>query len=191
MTRVRLEIDEVNIFRPKKKWKLYFVVLTEHPTEQDKMIMTTMPQHEPFKLSKRHENSYQFDTDDEGAEGLFVLSRELPEDRELNVHIYLRHTRNAERSVGEILKDVEKGIAGDAFGIVTDIVGTSTVPWLVIAKKAVSALGKVISQIPDRDFGFLSAFERFGPEFEEQVEIDREKDFTGDASLVYSWSVDE
>jgi len=190
MTRVRLEIDEVNIFRPKKRWKLYFVIIADHPTEVDKMIMTTLPQG-PFKLSKRHENSFQFDTDEIGSEGLFVLSRALPEDRELNVHIYLRHTRKSTRDLGEILQNIEDGIGGDAFGIVTDIVGTTTVPWLVIAKKAVSLVGKILTKIPDRDFGFLSAFERFGPEFEEQFEIDREKDFSGDASLVYSWSIDE
>lgn len=190
MTRVRLEIDEVKIHRPKKRWKLYFVVLAEHPTEEDKMIMTTLPQ-TPFKLSRRHDNSFQFDTDEIGAEGLFVLSRELPEDRELNVHIYLRHTRKSMRDLGEILSDVESGIGGDAFGVVTDIVGTTTVPWLVIAKKAVPLIGKILNKIPDRDFGFLSAFERFGSEFEEIHEIDRAKEFTGDASLVYSWSIDE
>lgn len=190
MTKVRLEIDEVQIYRPKKRWKLYFVVVAEHPTEDDKMILTTLPQ-EPFKLSKRHDNSFQFDTDDTGSEGLFVLSRELPEDRELNVHIYLRHTRNSLRNLGEIMKNIETGIGADAFGIVTDIVGTTTVPWLMIAKKAVPMIGKILANIPDRDFGFLSAFERFGPEFEQQYEIDRMKDFSGDASLVYSWSIDE
>lgn len=190
MTKVRLEIDEVRIHRPKKRWKLYFVVLAEHPSEQDKMIMTTLPS-EPFKLSKRHDNSFQFDTDEIGSEGLFVLSRELPEDRELNVHIYLRHTRKSTRDLGEILREIEGGIADDAFGIITDIVGTTTVPWLVIAKKAVPLVGKILSKIPDRDFGFLSAFERFGSEFEETYEIDREKDFSGNASIVYSWSVDE
>lgn len=154
------------------------------------MILTTVPK-EPFKLSKRHDNNYQFDTNDFGAEGLFILSRELPKDRQLNVHIYLRHTRKSTRDLGEILKEVESGIGGDAFGIVTDIVGTTTVPWLVIAKKAVPLVGEILSRIKDRDFGFASAFERFGPEFENQYEIDREKDFTGDASLVYSWSIDD
>ena len=42
MTRVRLEIDEVQIHRPKKRWKLYFLVVTDHPTEEDKMIITTL-----------------------------------------------------------------------------------------------------------------------------------------------------
>lgn len=190
MTRVRLEIDEVEIHRPKKRWKLYFIVLAEHPTQPDKMILTTLPQY-PFKLSKRHDNVYAFDTEDHDSEGLFVLSRELPEDRELNVHIYLRHTRRSTSHLGDTLKDIESSLGGDAFGIVNDLVGTTTVPWLVVAKKAVPLIGKLLSKIRDRDFGFLSAFERFGPEFEEAYEIDRKKDFTGDASLVYSWSVDE
>ncbi|WP_421919756.1 hypothetical protein [Marinifilum sp.] len=190
MSRVRLEIDGIRIYRPKKRWKLYFVVVADHPTETDKMIVSTIPQ-EPFKLSKRHENEYFFDTDEEGSEGLYILSREMPEDRELNVHIYLRHTRKSQRDLGEILSDIENGIAGEAFGIVTDIVGAATVPWLVISKKAVSLVGKILQNVPDRDFGFVSAFERFGDEFETQTEIDREKEFTGDASLIYSWSMEE
>jgi hypothetical protein len=190
MSKVRLEIDGIRIYRPKKSWKLYFVIIADHPTEADKMMVTTIPQ-EPFKLSKRHDNEYFFDTDQSGSEGLFILSREMPKDRELNVHIYLRHTRKSQRDLGEILKDLETGIAGDAFGIVTDIVGAATVPWLIISKKAVSLVGKILKDIPDRDFGFMSAFERFGPEFETQTEIDRKKDFTGDASLIYSWSLEE
>ena len=73
MTKVRLEIDEVKIYRPRERWMLYFVVMTEHPKDRDKMILTTLPQ-QPFKLSKRHENTYQFDTNEEGSEGLFILS---------------------------------------------------------------------------------------------------------------------
>jgi len=190
MTKIRLDIDEVKIFRPKKRWHLYFIVVAEHPEDNDKMIVSTIPQM-PFFLTSRHNNEYHFDTDQVGSEGLFILSREMPATRELNVQIYLRHSRKATRDLGEILQDIKKGMAGDAFDIVTDIVGTATVPWLVIAKKAVPLIGKILEKIPDRDFGFLSAFERFGPEFETQTEIDREKDFTGDASLTYSWSVDQ
>lgn len=190
MSKVRLEIDGIRIYRPKKSWQLYFVIIADHPTETDKMMVTTIPQ-EPFKLSKRHNNEYFFDTDQSGSEGLYVLSREMPEDRELNVHIYLRHTRKNKRDFGEILTDIETSIAGDAFGIVSDIAGTTTVPWLIISKKAISLVGKFLKEIPDRDFGFVSAFERFGPEFEAQTEIDREKNFTGDASLIYSWSIEE
>jgi hypothetical protein len=190
MSKVRLEIDGIRIYRPKKNWKLYFVIIADHPTETDKMILTTIPQ-EPFKLTKRHNNEYFFDTDQSGSEGLHILSREIPEDRELNVHIYLRHTRKGQQNLGKILQQIESGIADEAFGTISDLVGSVSTTWLVISKKAVSMIGKILADIPDRDFGFVSAFERFGPEFESQTEIDREKDFTGDASLIYSWSLDD
>ncbi len=92
MGKVRLGIDGIQIYRPKKSWKLYFVIIADHPTETDKMMVTTIPQ-EPFKLSKRHNNEDFFDTDQSGSEGLYILSREMPKNRELNVHIYLSHTR--------------------------------------------------------------------------------------------------
>jgi len=190
MAKVLLEIDEVKIYRPRKRWHLYFVVVADHPSEDDKMIVAILPQ-EPFLLTSRHNNEYQFDTNQQGSEGLFVLSREMPKDREINVQFYLRHSRKATRDMGGILNEIKAGVAGDALGIVTDIVGTTGIPWLVIAKKSISLIGKILEKIPDKDFGFLSAFERFGPEFESQTDIDREKDFTGDASLVYSWTLDE
>ena len=68
--------------------------------------------------------------------------------------------------------------------------GTTSVPWLVITKKAVQLIGEIITKIPDRNFGFLSVFEKFGDEFEKVDEIDRAKDFSGDDSLVYSSSID-
>lgn len=190
MTKVRLEIDEVTIYRPKKRWQLYFVIMTEHPEDKNKMIIGTFPQ-QPIKLSERHNNSFMFDTNDEGSEGLFIMSRELPAERELNVHIYLRHTREGIRSLGSILKNIETGLGSEALGLVENIVGNTSAPWLVITKKAIPLVGKILEKIPDRDFGFLSAFERFGPEFETQTDIDRKKEFSGDASLIYSWSVDK
>jgi hypothetical protein len=189
MSRIRLEIDKIQIHRPKERWKLYFVVVCEHPDDPEKMILTTFPQ-QPIKLSPRHNNEYSFDTNEAGSEGLFVLSRNLPANKELNVHIYLRHTRDDLRNLGDVLKNIESGISGDAFGIVSDLVGT-TVPWLVIAKKAVPLIGNILANIKDRDFGFVSAFERFGPEFIQQGEIDRKKDFSGDATVVYSWALED
>ena len=189
MTRVRLEIDEVTIYRPKKRWNLYFVVAVEHPDDKTKLIITTLPK-DPIKLSKRHDNSFQFDTEEFGSEGLLVISRELPKERELNAHIYLRHTRKTIRNLGEILNDLSTILGGDT-PLINEVIGTSLMPWLVVAKTALPLIGKTLNKIPDRDFGFLSAFERFGPEFEEQLEIDRKKEFSGNASLVYSWSVDE
>jgi hypothetical protein len=190
MVRVRLEIDKVMIFSEKERWRLYFVIFTEHPTDSEKMILTTIPQ-QPILLTGRHQNSFSFSAEQEGADGLLVLSREMPENREINVHVYLRHTRERHRNIGAILSDLKTEIGVDASDIVTDIVGTATTPWLVITKNAIPMVGKILMKIPDKDFGFLSAFERFGPEFEEQTEITYTKDFSGNAALVYSWAVEK
>ena len=56
--------------------------------------MTTLPQN-PFSLSQRHNNSFQFDADEIGLMDFFVFSRELPKTMELNVHIYLMHIRKS------------------------------------------------------------------------------------------------
>ena len=189
MTRIRLEIDHVKIHRPKKRWNLYFVVVTDHPTEADKKILTTLPEEFPIGLHRIHNNEYQFDTDQEGSEGLLVFSGTLPEDREKNIHLHLFHTRKPLRSLGENLADIEGQLGGDAFGIVQELLGNST-PWLVFASKAVPMVGRILAEIPDRKLGFVSCFERFGAEFESEAEIDREKHFSGPASLVYSWSVE-
>ena len=191
MTKVRLEIDEVRIDRPKKRWKLYFMVVAEHPTEADKYIVGILPKGGVIKLHPSRNNEFLFhEKDEEGSEGLFVLSREMPDDKHLEVEIYLRHSRQSVRDFGAVLQDLKSGLGGDAFDIVTDIVGTTS-PWLIISKKGVSLIGNILSKIKDRDFGVVSASEEFGKEFEKDGEIDRKKPFSGPAELVYTWSVDE
>jgi len=187
MTRIRLEIDHIKIHRPKKRWKLYFVVATEHPTDPSKMFLATLPQ-TPILVTTDQENSVTFEAHGPGANGLLVLSREMPANRELNVHLYVLHSRRSVNEIGKVLKDIEKGIAGDALGIVTDVLGTTN-PWLTIAKKALPVVGQILEKIPDRNMGFASMFERFGPEFENEVEIDREIR-GGHTTVVYSWAVE-
>lgn len=190
MKNIRLEIDEITIFRPKKRWNLYFIVVADHPTDPNKKVVTHLPKEQPIRLHQRHNNSYQFDTDQEGSEGLYVLSQALPENREANVHLYLMHSRKPLRKFGDTLEHIESKLGENSFGLVEDILGKS-VPGLVVAKKAASLVGKLISKIPDRKMGFISCFERFGPEFETEIEIDCKKEFSGPASLVYSWSLED
>jgi hypothetical protein len=188
MSKVSLEIDFVRINRPKRRWRLYFIILAEHPTDSTKMVLTTLPS-EPFLLKNKPNNEYHFDADTQGSAGLLVLSREMPEKKELNVHVYLRHSRDDTRNLGEVLGGIKIELGDSAFEIVTDILGTSA-PWLVVAKKAKDLIGKILKDMKDRDFGFLSAYESFGKEFEKETERDYQKEFTGDATLVYSWSIE-
>lgn len=188
MTKVRLEFEELSIHRPKKRWNMYFIIVAQHPTDEDKMILTTTP--EPYiRIKPRIDNVIDFEPEGEGVDGFLVLKRAMPADRRLNVLVYLRHSRNSTRNAGEFLKDMKSELGVDAFEIVSDIVGTTN-PWLVISKGVVSSIGAILAKIPDRDFGMISVYEEFGPEFENQTELDRSNRFTsGDASLVWSWSI--
>ncbi len=190
MGKIRLEFEELTIHRPKKRWKLYFVIVAQHPDDPDKMVITSVP--EPFiRVKPAMNNVISFEPEGVGTDGLFILKREMPADRRLNVQVYLRHTRQSTRNLGSFLQNMESELGGDVFGIVTDILGTTN-PWLVIAKKAVPMIGSALRKIKDRDMGFVSMFEEFGPEFENEVELDRSNKFsTGNATIVWSWSIDE
>ena len=185
--KVRLEINQLNIDRPKRRWKIYFVIVAEHPTEADKMVLTTVPS-DPIKVTPNQHNEIHFDDNGPGSEGLLLLRRNMPEAKELNVHCYVRHSRSSVRTAGNVLSDIKNQIGEEATGTLNDILGTDN-PWLVVPKTALPLIGKVLAKIQDRDMGFVSMFERFGEEFFEDGEIDRKK--TGAyCSLVYSWAID-
>jgi hypothetical protein len=185
---VRLEINQLNIDRPKKRWKIYFVIVAEHPTEVDKMVLATVPVN-PIRVTPNQNNEIHFSDATPGSEGLFLLRRDMPKNKELNVHCYVRHSRSDVRDAGAIMKDIEKEIGADAVGKISDILGTTN-PWLVVTKAAIPLIGKILTKVQDREMGFISMFERFGEEFEHDGEIDRVKT-GGFSTVVYTWAVDK
>jgi len=191
MTKIKLEFEKLSIHRPKERWKLYFVIVAEHPTDAEKMVVTTLPESEIMRLKPSQGNVLHFEPKGEAADGMFIIERDMPADRRMSVRVYLRHSRKSVRTTGEILGEIEKEMGSDAFGTVTNLLGVTGSPWLVVSKYAMGAIGKVLRRIKDRDFGFVSMDEEFGDEFENQTELDRENTFsTGEASIVWSWSTE-
>jgi len=193
MASVKLEIEKLEILLNKHRWKLYFVIIAEHPTDNDKMLLTTLPSvgQSYFMLKKHSENVVEFEPEssDGGVEGLTVLEREMPDDRSLKVRMFLKHSRKSARAIGNILKDVENGLGGQAFGLVSNILGSAS-PWLVIAKSATELVGGILNNINDRDLGYLNMDEDFEEEFDGKKELDRtNKTSTGDAKLRWSWKI--
>jgi hypothetical protein len=188
MKNVRLEINQIKIHCKKKRWLLYFIVMVDHPSDKEKMVMSILPEN-AIRLTAFNQNIFQFDTKEAGSEGLFILSRLMPESRELDVHIYVRHSRKSLRNLSSILKDVETGLGGETFGIVSDIAGTAVAPWLIITKKATHLLGNFLSKKDDRDLGFINAYEKFGNEFDGRTQVRREKS-AAECSVRYSWSIE-
>jgi hypothetical protein len=192
--KVKLEFEKIEILRPKERWRLYFVVVTDHPTETDKMVLSILPDI-PIRLKPSQNNIVNFEPEGEDGEitGLTVLERELPNDANttLKVRTYLRHSRSNVRDAGKVLQDIKTELGTDVFGIASNLLG-STVPWLIIAKGAIELLGGILTKIKDRDFGFVNMDQSFDPQFEYVTELDRSNQFTtGEAKIVWSWSVAE
>ena len=192
---IQLEFENLEILRPKKRWRLYFVVVTQHPTDPEKMVVTALPadgsNYIQLKPSAENKVSFEPQGEDTGADGMFVLQTAMPSNRIQKVRVFLRHSRQPSRNIGEVLSDLEKGLGGEASGLVSDILGTSS-QWLSISKKAVNLIGSALNKIKDRDFGMVSMDEEFGPEFENQTELDRSNKFsTGEAQITWAWSVKE
>ena len=188
MTRVRLELNKIQIHRPKETWRLYFVVVADHPDDKDAMVVSVVPENAILVVPEQ-KNIVSFEPEGTGTEGLLLLSRELPSNRELNVHFHILHSRRPKRELGKLLTHLESGVGKRGLGVVSDILGTN-LPWLAISKSGLPLVGQILSKIPDRNMGFVSMFERFGPEFENEVEIDRENR-GGHCTVVHSWSIDQ
>ncbi|MBL7864250.1 MAG: hypothetical protein JNK10_05200 [Cyclobacteriaceae bacterium] len=186
MTTVRLELNKIQIHRPKERWKVYFVVATDHPNEPDQVMVSVVPG-TPILVVPEQNNVVHFEPKGAGSEGLLLLTRKMPKSREINVHFHVMHSRRANREIGTVLKKIEGGVQGKVLGATSELLGTSA-PWLTIARSGLPLIGQVLASLPDRPLGFVSMFERFGPEFEREAEIDRESR-GGHITVVYSWSV--
>lgn len=187
MTRVRLELNQLRIHRPKERWRLYFVVVADHPEHPDQVWTTVIPS-TPVLVVPGQQNTVNFEPTGEGTEGMLLLSTELPSTRELNVHFYVMHSRRAAREIGAILRQIKEDAGKDALGTVKAALGVTS-PWLKITREGLPLIGKALAKLPDRQLGFVSMFERFGPEFGQQMEVDRESR-GGHITVVYTWSAE-
>ena len=193
MANILLEFEQLNIHVKKKIWKLYFIVVAEHPKDPDKMMISTIPAagQDYFRLKKHSKNKVFFEPEatDNGVDGLFVLEREMPSDKTIQVQAFLLHSRKGTRRMGNILGEIVDGFGSNAINIGTDLLGTA-IPWVVVAKTAIGLLGGILKKMKDRDFGYLVMDEEFGPEFDGKKELDRTNFFTThQAKLRWSWRI--
>ena len=143
-----------------------------------------------FRLKPNQDNLISFEPEGSGeTDGLFVIERPIPTDERIKVRVYLRQCRKNLRSLGDSLKDLNTTLGGDAFQIVDELMGT-TVPWLVVAKKAVPMIGTALCQIKDRDMGFVSMDESFKEDAGLNGVLKRANTFsTGEAKIEWKWKI--
>lgn len=188
MALIRLELDKFKIDRPKERWELYFVIVTEHPEDKDKLIIRTTP-NPPIRLKQNQDNEYSFKPEGEGTDGLLLLEREIPKDDSIRVRTYLMHSRKKIRNSGQLMDEMKDVVGGDAVKVASGLLGV-TAPWLVLANAGYHVVEHIFSKMKDRDFGFISLDEEFENEFTLGKELPRANNFsTGQAKLWWSWKV--
>lgn len=189
MATVRLEFESLEIHQPKERWQLYFVLLTEHPTDNDKMVMRVFPD-PTIRLTPLAGNVVKFEPEGPATNGYIILERELPADSTVRAQVFLRHSRVWVRDIGDVMKEIKTELGDNVLGQLADIFNIAG-PWVVIAKSAFGIVGDILRKVKDKDFGFISLDQHFTEEFMDNVELDRKNHFsTHQASLVWTWSVD-
>lgn len=179
----------MTIHKFKERWNLYFVILTEHPTENDMMVMRIFPEN-PIRLTPKSDNHMNFVPDGQIANGLIVLERELPVDQTVRAQVYLRHSNDLTRSIGQVMQEIEEKLGDSVIGTIADIFNIAG-PWVVVSRAAFGIVADILRKVTDKDFGYLSLDQHFTEEFKDNTELDRKQHFsTQEASLVWTWSVD-
>lgn len=189
MQTLTLEFSKLQLTTRKERWRLYFILVAEHPEDNDKRIITTFP--DPFiRLKPNQDNLIRFEPEgSQGTDGLFVIERPMPADRRIKVKVYLRQSKKSIRSLGEALQDLNTTLGGDAFEVGTELLG-ATQPWLVVAQKAVPMIGTALAKIKDRDMGFVSMDESFDEETGSHHLLERANNFsTGEAKIWWKWKI--
>ena len=100
MKSITLEFSKLQILKGRERWRLYFIMVAEHPADNDKMIVSTFP--DPYiRLKPNKENVISFEPEGSpGVDGMFVIERELPADNRIKARVYLRQSRKTTRNVG-------------------------------------------------------------------------------------------
>ena len=192
--RIRLEFDDIEIHSAKERWHIYFIFATEHPQDPDQVLVTVLPE-ETLRFTGKSDNVWSFRPEGKGADGLFVLRREIPESESLYGGLWIRHSKEGVRRAGEVLSSVGDLLGGGVLEGAADLLGTVT-PWVTAAKAGfggIGFIGNVLAQIPDRDLGFVNLSEVFGGEFEgEGSYLDRSQvSSSGEVTLGWRWTVTE
>jgi len=161
---VRLELNTLKLNRPKERWDLYFIFATEHPIEENEWVVTVFSQNgQLIKLRNASDNMVQFKPKGNNTEGLFVLEREMPKDMSLKARMWVMHSRKSSRKIGEILQELGTQITGNGVAKTLGVLGAG-LPWVAASKgvlKGLGVLGDKLSELKDRDLGFVSMDEDF------------------------------
>lgn len=194
MTRIRLELDFVEIHRKRKSWNIYFILTTENPKDPAQTVLTVFPQ-SPVKFHRKGDNRHDFEPKGTGdTNGLFVLERDMPEDESIRARIWIVQSRDNTRSIGKIMQEVSKSTEGnEVTETVFKALGAAT-PWIAVGKSILSMsniIGKFLSEAKDKKMGFVNMDESFTEEEINLGELDRYNQLGDFGEVGWTWVIEK
>ena len=187
MKNIRLEINSLELDRPKKRWELYFIIATEDPDYPDKTLISVIPKDFFIQFRKSTENFYSFKPEGENTEGMFILERKMPLDKSVKVRLWLIHSRDKARSTGEVMEKVTNAISGESIPNKLKYLGNN--PWIVVAGFGLDIISGVLKDSKDRQLGMVVMDEEFENSRGNKQFDRKNKISTGYGELHWSWVV--
>ena len=188
MFRIRLEINSIELDRVKRHWNLYFVFYTEHPDHPDQNVIAVIPRDRMINFRRPTDNTYSFRPEGKHTEGLFVLERDMPEDRSVKARLWVMHSHEAMHSIAEIMGEVNGMFGGKGVREVVRALGGDL--WLTMGRTAAEIGEKFLRAMDDRSLGFVSMDEHFSPVEIKSGELQRNNKLTtGFAEISWSWKI--
>lgn len=188
MKKVRLELESINILVKRSRWDLYFIVYTNHPTELEKSLIRLLPKTGTIRFTNKSDNPYSFKPKQTGGDGLKVYQYELSEENSVEIRLCMMQSRKRLRNTAELIADVKDSLK---IKEMKEVLTLSRLQWFVV-DSGIDAVTSILSNLKDRDMGFISMDEEFGEEFDQNPNQQRTmKISTGKAELTWMWEVKE
>ena len=182
MNQIRLELNSIEILKNREHWNLYFIIATEHPDDPAKTVLLIKPEDNFIPFRHKTDHLYSFKPEGANTEGMFLLERPAPADGSLEVLFILMHSRTSARKFAKKLEIVREALGSDG-GTLEAVIGFSQ-PELLVINKAIGVVGKLLSEVSDRNLGVVSMSE----EFEDISKQDRaQKLSSGNAKICWTW----
>lgn len=195
--KILLQLDYIKILRHRKHWNLYLTIATGVPNDPSKMAITVIPQNgktdgDLIKLRRSSNNEIHFVPEgDTHGNGLFIFEQDIPDNKMVDVRVWLMQSRKAARKTGDILGEISGYLKQNTvIQDVAGLLGTGS-QWAFVenvANDGLTGVGHILSNLSDRNLGFVSMDKLFTADFEQNKEIDlHNKTSTGMAEIGWTW----
>lgn len=188
MSTIKLSLDSLQVLEKKTRWNLFFIVITDHPTDESQKLVGTFPTGgEQIQLKPETNNQYSFVA--QGAkpgDGMELLSIQNPSVQSLDVQIYVKN-KGALSKVADVLGTLKGQANAKDFESLPGFLGKAA-SWVSVQSKAITDIVNILEKMPDRAMGMVDMGLNFSELTTAAPVITRSnKTSTGEVEFTWTW----